>query len=126
MIRRCFQRDLTGANGPQVRGKLIGPCTLRFSLGVTAFLLLSGVFFSLPAATLPTGFTETQISGLSGATAMDYVYPLSVEYVGTVPGLSWLTEVVVVLPGSLPTAQDVLVSVTWHARTSNKARITIK
>ena len=54
------------------------------------------------------------------------VYPLTVEYVGTVPGLSWLTEVVVALPGNLTTAQDVLVSVTWHTRTSNKARITIK
>jgi glucose/arabinose dehydrogenase len=54
------------------------------------------------------------------------VYPLTVEYVGTVPGLNWLTEVVVVLPGNLPISQDVLVSVTWHARTSNKARITIK
>jgi hypothetical protein len=27
-------------------------------------------------------------------------YPLTVEYVGTVPGLSWLTEVVVVLPAN--------------------------
>lgn len=54
------------------------------------------------------------------------LYPLTVEYVGTVPGLSWLTEVVVVLPGNLPAGQDVLVSVTWHARTSSKARIAIK
>lgn len=54
------------------------------------------------------------------------IYPLAVEYVGTVPGFSWLTEVVVVLPGNLPAGQDVLMGVTWHARTSNKARITIK
>lgn len=54
------------------------------------------------------------------------IYPLTVEYVGTVPGLSWLTEVVVALPGNLPSGQDVLVSVTWHVRTSNKARISIK
>jgi glucose/arabinose dehydrogenase len=54
------------------------------------------------------------------------LYPLTVEYVGTVPGLSWLTEVVVVLPVNLPASQDVLVSVTWHARTSDKARIRIK
>jgi glucose/arabinose dehydrogenase len=53
-------------------------------------------------------------------------YPLTVEYVGTVPGLSWLTEMVVVLPANLPVASDVLVSVTWHARISNKARIKIK
>jgi hypothetical protein len=54
------------------------------------------------------------------------IYPLTVEYVGTVPGLSWLTEEVVVLPANLPGASDHLVSVTWHARTSNKARINIK
>lgn len=54
------------------------------------------------------------------------VYPLTVEYVGAVPGLSGLTAVVVVLPGNLPPASDVLVSVTWHARTSNKARIKIQ
>jgi glucose/arabinose dehydrogenase len=54
------------------------------------------------------------------------VYPLTVEYVGTVPGLSWLTAVVVVLPDNLPVASDALVSVTWHARTSNKPRIKIQ
>jgi len=54
------------------------------------------------------------------------VYPLTVEYVGTVPGLSEMTAVVVLLPDNLPGASDVLVSVTWHARTSNKARIKIQ
>ena len=54
------------------------------------------------------------------------VYPLTVESVTTVPGLSWLTEVVVVLPDNLPGTADVLVSVTWHTRTSNKMRIKIK
>jgi uncharacterized protein (TIGR03437 family) len=53
-------------------------------------------------------------------------YPLTVEFVGKVPGYGWLTEVVVKLPDNLPTGQDVLVSITWHARTSNKARIKIK
>ena len=72
MIRRCFEQYLTRANGRQSRSKLIGPGSLRSFLGVTAFLLLSGIFFSLAAATLPTGFIETQISGLSGGTAMDF------------------------------------------------------
>ncbi len=54
------------------------------------------------------------------------VYPLTVEYVGTVPGFSWLTAVVVVLPNNLPVASDILVSATWQARISNKARIKIK
>ena len=53
------------------------------------------------------------------------VYPLTVEYVGAVPGQSF-TEVVVVLPSNLPAGQSVLVSLTWHAQTTNKARIRIK
>jgi glucose/arabinose dehydrogenase len=53
-------------------------------------------------------------------------YPLTVEFVGKVPGYGWLTEVVVKLPDNLPTGQDVLVSITWHARPSNKARFKIK
>ena len=54
------------------------------------------------------------------------VYPLTVEYVGKVPDFNSLTQVIVRLPDNLPTGQDILVSVTWHARSSNKARITIK
>jgi uncharacterized protein (TIGR03437 family) len=54
------------------------------------------------------------------------LYPLTVEYVGAVPDLSWLTQVVVKLPDNLPTGQDVLVSITLHGQTSNKARIKIK
>ena len=54
------------------------------------------------------------------------LYPLTVEYVGAVPGFGWLTQVIVELPDNLPTGQDVLVSVTWHAQTSNKSRITTK
>lgn len=53
-------------------------------------------------------------------------YPLTVEYVGPVPGFNWLTEIVIVLPGNLPSGQSVLVSATWHTQTTNKARIRIK
>ena len=54
------------------------------------------------------------------------IYPMTVEYAGAVPGFSWLTEVVLVLPGNLPAGQSVLISVTWHSQTTNKARIGIK
>jgi uncharacterized protein (TIGR03437 family) len=54
------------------------------------------------------------------------LHPLTVEFVGKVPGLAWLTEVAVVLPGDLPAGQDVLVSVTYHTQTSNQVRIKIK
>ncbi|HEX3085939.1 MAG TPA: PQQ-dependent sugar dehydrogenase [Pyrinomonadaceae bacterium] len=54
------------------------------------------------------------------------LYLLPVEYVGAMPGLSAFTEVVVALPSNLPVGQSVLVSLTWHAQTTNKARIRIK
>jgi hypothetical protein len=53
------------------------------------------------------------------------IYPLTVEYVGPVPGQPF-TEIVVVLPGNLPAGQSVLVSFTWHTQTTNKARIRIR
>jgi len=42
------------------------------SLVVASFICLLGAVMLIKAATLPTGFTETQISGLSGPTAMDF------------------------------------------------------
>jgi glucose/arabinose dehydrogenase len=54
------------------------------------------------------------------------VYPLTVEYAGSLPGLSQITEVVVVLPSNLPEGQSVLVGLTWHSQISNKARIRIQ
>jgi glucose/arabinose dehydrogenase len=54
------------------------------------------------------------------------VYPLTAEFVGSIPGLNGITEVVILLPGNLPAGQSVLISVTWHLQTSNKARVRIK
>ena len=53
-------------------------------------------------------------------------YPLTVEFVGKVPGYDWLTEVVVKLPDNLLSGQEVKVSITWHAQSSNKARLKTK
>ena len=54
------------------------------------------------------------------------IHPLPVEFVGPVPNLAGVTEVVVLLPGNLPAGQDVLVTVTLHGQTSNKVRIRIR
>lgn len=54
------------------------------------------------------------------------VYPLTVEYVGNVAGLGWLTQVVLRLPDNLPTNQDLWVTITLHTKTSNKARFKMK
>ncbi|MDX6403062.1 MAG: hypothetical protein QOH70_517 [Blastocatellia bacterium] len=58
--------------------------------------------------------------------AQHKIYPLSVEFVGKIPGFETVTELVVKLPDNLPANQTVLVSITWHQMTSNKVRIRIK
>lgn len=50
-------------------------------------------------------------------------YPLTVEFVGEVPGFDWLTQVIVRLPSDTPAAQTLFVSVSLRGQTSNKARI---
>lgn len=50
------------------------------------------------------------------------IYPLTVEFVGKVPGFDWLTQVVLKLPAELPANSELLVSITLHGQTSNKAR----
>src|SRR5215813_3832762 len=52
-------------------------------------------------------------------------YPLTVEYVGSVPGFAWMTSVVVRLNDSLGDVGDVLVGITLHGVTSNRVRIGI-
>jgi uncharacterized protein (TIGR03437 family) len=54
------------------------------------------------------------------------VYQMTVEFVGPVPNLAGVTEVILLLPNNLPAGQDVWMSVTLHAQTSNKVRIRIK
>jgi glucose/arabinose dehydrogenase len=54
------------------------------------------------------------------------VYSLPVEFVGKVPGFSLFTQIVIKLPDNLPGNTDVFVSVTLHAKTSNKVRLTIR
>jgi uncharacterized protein (TIGR03437 family) len=53
-------------------------------------------------------------------------YPLTVEFVGIVPGFDWLTQIVVRLPDNLPANQEFLVSITLRGKTSNKARFRIR
>jgi hypothetical protein len=53
------------------------------------------------------------------------IYPLTVEFVGSVPSLNWLTQVVVKLNDQIPVGGDVKVKITLHAVSSNVARIGI-
>ena len=71
MINRRLKNAL-GTNQPPGAVKFKRLFGLRVSLTTTALLFLSGAFTALIAATLPAGFVETQISGLSSPTAMDF------------------------------------------------------
>ena len=51
---------------------------------------------------------------------------LTVEFVGKVPGIESLTQIVARLPNNTPSAQSLLVSVTLRGQTSNKVRIRMK
>ena len=52
-------------------------------------------------------------------------YPLTVEYVGAVPGFQWMTAVVVRLNDNLGDVGDVLVGITYQAIRSNRVRVGI-
>ncbi|HMG73014.1 MAG TPA: PQQ-dependent sugar dehydrogenase [Pyrinomonadaceae bacterium] len=67
--RRCKNALSNRPHGPRKCKRLF---RLRFSFVVATLLFLSGAFTALTAATLPSGFVETQISGLSSPTAMDF------------------------------------------------------
>ena len=54
------------------------------------------------------------------------VFPLTVEFVGTVPGFEWMTQIVVRLPDNTPANQSLLVSATLRGTTSNKVRVRMK
>jgi hypothetical protein len=53
----------------------------------------------------------------------DTVFPLTVEYVGKVPGFDWITQVVVKLPGGTSNIGDVMVHIRLGGATSNKVLI---
>jgi hypothetical protein len=52
-------------------------------------------------------------------------YLLNVEYVGSVPGFSWMSAVVLRLNDNLGDVGDVLVGITLHGATSNRVRVGI-
>lgn len=81
------------------------------------------MLFGLNLSLLP-GEDRTAVTARAEDAAMN-VYPLSVESVGRVPSVDWLTQVIVILPNNLPTGQSFLVSVTLRGQTSNKVRIRI-
>lgn len=94
--------------------------TLNFSLdGRTRIMLFASGIKLAPGedASAITALAEDQQGGL---------HPLTVEFVGTVPTLDWLRQVVVKLPDSLTNSGSALVSISLHGSSSNKVLIAIK
>ena len=52
-------------------------------------------------------------------------YPLTVEYIGSVPGFNWMTAVTVRLNDNLGEVGDVLVGINLHGAISNRVRVGI-
>ena len=84
----------------------------RLSLFVTNLDLLAGENSSAVSA-------RFQLAGGS-------VFPLEVEFVGKVPGVDGLSQVIVRLPSNTPANQSIFVSVTLRGQTSNLARVRMK
>jgi hypothetical protein len=53
------------------------------------------------------------------------IYPLTVEYVGKVPEISWLNRIIVRLNDDLGDVGDVLVKITYRGIASNRVRLAI-
>jgi len=108
--------------------------------------LESTTFVSEPfAATSPVQFSQdnrtrvilfaSNLNLLQGDTAASVTadaedgnhihYPLTVEYVGSVPNFSWMTAVTVRLNDNLGDVGDVLVGINLHGEISNRVRIGI-
>ncbi|HEX6715893.1 MAG TPA: PQQ-dependent sugar dehydrogenase, partial [Pyrinomonadaceae bacterium] len=91
--------------------------TFNFSSDQRTRLMLFAMNFDL----LP-GENNSAVTARAEDAAMN-VYPLTVEFVGKVPGFDWLTEIVVRLPDNTPADQSLFVSATLRGNTTNKIRV---
>jgi glucose/arabinose dehydrogenase len=97
---------------------LTDPFNLSTNTGTRVMLFATNL-------SLAPGETASAVTARAQDAQMN-IYPVTVEYVGAVPGFPSITEIVIVLTGNLPAGQSVLLSVTWHSQTSNQARLRIR
>jgi hypothetical protein len=98
------------------------------------FALMSPVAFAQDNRTRVMLFAEN-LSLLPGETSSAVTaeaedgnhihYPLTIEYVGTVPSFSWMSAVILRLNDNLGDVGDVLIGITVHGTTSNRVRVGI-
>ncbi|HKG61509.1 MAG TPA: PQQ-dependent sugar dehydrogenase [Pyrinomonadaceae bacterium] len=54
------------------------------------------------------------------------VFPLTVEFVGPLPGVDGITQIVIRLPDNTPNGQTLFVSATLRGKTTNKVRVRVQ
>ena len=92
----------------------------NFSTDHRTRLMLFGMNLNLlPGETISAVTARAEDAGLN-------VFPLTVEFVGKVPGFDWLTQINVRLPDNMPPNQTLLVSVSLRGKTTNKVRIRMR
>ncbi|MEN3330481.1 MAG: hypothetical protein V7638_5288 [Acidobacteriota bacterium] len=86
----------------------------NFSADQRTRLMLFGMNMGLMAGEVLTARAED---------AALNVYPLTVEFVGALPGVDGITQIVVRLPDNTPAGQTLFVSATLRGKTTNKVRV---
>ena len=92
----------------------------NFSADKRTRLMLFGMNMQLMA-----GENSSAVTARAEDAALN-VYPLTVEFVGQVPGFDWLTQIVARLPDNTPTGQTLFVSATLRGKTTNKVRVRVQ
>jgi hypothetical protein len=69
---------------------------------------------------------DQSVVSASAIDAQGTVYPLMIEYAGTVPGYNWLSSVIVKVPDSLSINGEISVNITVHGQSSNAVRLALK
>ena len=57
--------------------------------------------------------------------ASGHIYPLTVEWVGRLPGLDWITVVIAKIPDQLSNSSQALLSVNARNNVSNKVLVSL-
>jgi hypothetical protein len=81
------------------------------------------ILFAINAELLPG--ENVSVVTAQAEDSQQKIFPLTVEYVGKVPGFDWLTQINVKLPDALAN-EDVWFSISWRGQPSNKVSVRIR
>jgi hypothetical protein len=71
-------------------------------------------------------FEDTSVITAQAEDSQNRVFPLTVEIVGKVPRLNWLTQLIIKLPDELMNVGEVRVSITVRGTSSNKVPLSLR